>query len=144
MAFLLLQCKQHLVGKLNAAFTALFPDLGKCKLTSAFSAELLHVIRLRFCVCDKGVQGNHNRHTELLQVLNMLLQVDNPLLQCIQILCAKIRFRHAAVVFECTHGCNQHNGIRCQSCFPALDIEEFFSAEICAKAGLRNHIIREL
>ena len=74
----------------------------------------------------------------------MLLQVDNSFLQRVQILCAKIRFRHAAVVFECTHSCNQHNGIRCQSCFPALDIEEFFSAEICAKAGLRNHIIREL
>ena len=127
MAFLLLQCKQHLVGKLNAAFTALFPDLGKCKLTSAFSAELLHVIRLRFCVCDKGVQGNHNRHTELLQVLNMLLQVDNSFLQRVQILCAKIRFRHAAVVFECTHSCNQHNGIRCQSCFRHL-ISKNFSA----------------
>ena len=43
---------------------------------------------------------------------------------------------HAAVVFQCTHGCHQHCRIRMQACHPAFDIKELLCAQIGTEACL--------
>ena len=74
----------------------------------------------------------------------MLLQLDDALLQCFQILRTQICLCHATVVFQCTDGCDQYYGIGSKSCLTALDVEEFLCPQVCAEAGFCDAIVRHL
>ena len=74
----------------------------------------------------------------------MLLQVHDTLFQCFQVLCAQIGFRNAAVIFQCADSRNQYYGIGSKTRLTALDVEEFFSTQICAETGFRDAILCHL
>ncbi len=91
------------------------------------------------------VDGHHRRQTELVvNVVDMPLQVDQPLLQGLDILLRQIRDRDATVILERPHGRHDHRRRRLQSGFAALDVNELLGAEVGTEARLRHHVVREL
>ena len=80
----------------------------------------------------------------LADVLDVLLQVDCTGLERIQVFLAQFLFRHTAVVLECTDGCHEDNAVRMQAGLAALDVEEFFCAQVCTEACLGYRIVSQL
>ena len=58
----------------------------------------------------------------------MLLQIDDTLGKCIQILLGEIFSGNSTIILQSAHSCNQNYCIRLKTSLPALDIQELLSA----------------
>ena len=141
---LLLYGRKNLFRKCLSAGSAVCPDRCQGKLTVMLLAEVLDHLMLCFGVRNKGVDRNHCGYAELLQVFDVLAKIDKSLPQCLQILRLELCLRHTAVVFQCLYRCDNDCGIRCKTCCPALDIQEFLCSEVSAKACLRHNNVTKL
>ena len=86
LGWLVLQCLHYLFSQGNAALATLCPYLGQSELASPVFAELLDISIFCLGIGYEGIESNHHRHAELLEVLNVLLQIDNALFKGFQIL----------------------------------------------------------
>ena len=95
-------------------------------------------------IARETVDGNDNRHMELADVLNVLLQVDTASLEGVEVFCVQFLLRHAAVVLERANGRNNNSAVRLEASLAALDVKELLSTEVSTETGLCNGIIRKL
>ncbi len=67
-----------------------------------------------------------------------------PALERLQVLLLEVVLLDAAVHLQRADGGDQHHAVGLEPGLAALDVEEFFRAEIGAEAGFRHHIVGEL
>ena len=104
------------------------------------------------CHRCKRVDRDHDRYAETQGILDVVLHVARPAPQQVQVFirirgCQRLAGYHlgsAAVHLECAHGSNQHHHMWDQTRVAAFDIEEFFHADIRAKARFGDHVIGQL
>ena len=104
------------------------------------------------CVIGEGVDRHHHVHAVFERVLDVLDHVGQALLQQVEVLVGVFggqRFtshhlRAAAVHLEGADGGHQHHHIRDQPGVAALDVHEFFHADVRAEAGFGDDVIGHL
>ena len=90
------------------------------------------------------VDGHDRRHAELPDVLDVAAEIGAALLHRLDVLLAEVLLLDAAVHLHGAHRGDDHRRGRLQAGLAAFDVEEFFSAEIGAEAGLGHDIVGEL
>ena len=73
----------------------------------------------------------------------MLEQVRDTLFKCLDILVVQVSLCNSSVVLQCTNCCHDNNCTRMQIRHTALDIQEFFCAEVCTEACLCDRIVSQ-
>ena len=71
----------------------------------------------------------------------MAQQVRNALLQRRQVFVRQLFLVQAAVHLQCAHGADNNHRVRCQTGHTALDIQEFFRAQVGTEAGFGHGIV---
>ena len=135
--------RHHMVGERFRALRAFGPVRALEGFHAMLLAEGLDGIDFGFRVCDEVIDGNGNRHAELLHVFEMAAQVGTALLQGFDIFLLEIILGHTAMHLERADGGNDHRSRRVKTRLAALDIKEFFSAEISAEACFRDNEIHQ-
>lgn len=74
----------------------------------------------------------------------MAEEIRQPFFECFEVFGAEGFLGRTAVMFERTHGGDNHHRIRPQPRLAALNIQEFFGTEIRPEAGLGNHVVAKL
>ena len=77
-------------------------------------------------------------------VVDVALEVRDALFESSEILDLQLLDLGTAVELQRTHGGHYHDHVRPQAGLAALDVDEFFGAEIRAESGFGNHIVSEL
>ena len=133
-----------LLCEICTAFAALCEHFGKRNGRAQLLADPLHYGDLRIGIGVEAVDCHHYGHAVFAHVFQMRFQIDNAFFKRTDVFFAQIRFRHAAVVFECANGRDQHHAGGLKPRDTAFDVQEFFCAEICTEARLRNAVVGEL
>ena len=105
---------------------------------------ILHRLDLGVGVGIEMVDGDHRRHAELPDVLDVAAEIGAALLHRLDVLLAEVFLLDAAVHLHRAHGGDDDRGSRLQPGLAAFDVEEFFGAEIGAETGFGDDIVGEL
>ena len=89
------------------------------------------------------VDGDNRRHAELFYVLDVAAEIGAAFLHRLDVLLTEIFLLDAAVHLHRPHRRDDDCRGRLQAGLAALDVEEFFSAEIGAEAGFGHDIVGE-
>ena len=87
------------------------------------------------------IDRDHDRQPEFAQVLDMAGEVGDAFFDRLDVFRAERVARDAAVHFQRAHGGDDDRAGRRQAGGTALDVDEFFRAQIGAEAGLGHHDI---
>ena len=77
-------------------------------------------------------------------ILDVAAEIGAALLDRLDVFLAEIFLLDAAIHFHGAHGGDDDSGSRLEARLAALDVEEFFGAEIGAEAGLGDDVVGEL
>ena len=135
---------QHGLGQRLAALAALGKDLAQGAGHTGLAADVINNIHLLRSVGGEGIDGNADRQTKALQVLNVAGQVYAARAHGLGVGLAQIGLGHAAVGLERAHRGHQHNGGGVQPGIAALDVKELLRAQIRAEAGLGHNVVGQL
>ena len=105
---------------------------------------VLHRLDFGVGVGIEVVDRDHRRHAELLDVLDVAAEIGAALLHRLDVLLAEVFLLDAAIHLHGAHGGDDDRGRRLQAGLAALDVEEFFRAEIGAETGFGDDIVGEL
>ena len=135
---------QHLTRKLLAAFAALGEYLGQGNADAALCAVLSDELHLLGGIGREGVDGDNDRHAELLHVVQMGVEVADAALERAHVGGVQLGLGYAAVVLERADGRDEHDAVRRDAGLAALDVHELLCAEVRAEAGLGDGDVSEL
>jgi hypothetical protein len=87
------------------------------------------------------VDGDHGRHAELPDILDVTAEIGAALLDRLDVLLAEVFLLDAAIHLHGAHGGDDDRGRRLQAGLAALDVEELFRTEIGAETGFGDDIV---
>ena len=122
----------HVLRELRAARAALGPHFAENGPHTRFAAFFLNEREFLRRVVRETVDGHHGGHAVFGDVFDVAEQIGQAR--------GQIAF---AMVLERAHAGHDHAGVWHEIARRALDIQEFFRAQIRAEACLRHHIIGE-
>src|SRR5512136_73689 len=105
-------------------------------------------LNLGWCIGGKGVDRHNHIHTEFRCVMDVTLHVGQAFTQQVQVFVSvfggkrspRDHFRTTSVHLQGTHRSHQHNHLGNEAGIAALDVEEFFHANISPKPGFGDDI----
>ena len=103
-----------------------------------------HRFDLGVGVGDEVIDGDGDRHAELLHVLDMAAEIGETLLERLDILLLEIVLADAAMHLERAHRGDDDRRRRMKAGLAAFDVEEFLRTEIGAEARFGHDVIGEL
>ncbi len=103
----------------------------------------MHASQLRFRVAHEPVDRDDDRHAELADVGDVVLEVRQAALERGEIFLAERALVCAALHLERADGCDEHGGFRIEFPDAALDVEELLGAEIRSEAGFGDDHVGE-
>ena len=109
-----------------------------------FLAVGLDGVHFGIRVGDEVVDGDRDRHAELLHVLDVAAKVGAALLERFDVFLLEVFLGHATVHLEGADGGDDHRGGRLQARLAALDVEELLGPEVGTEARFRHHEIGKL
>src|SRR5699024_5782328 len=98
-------------------------------------------IDFRLGISGEAINGNNRLDTKTAHDFDMSLHVHTAFAQCFDVLDLEIAECHSAMRLEGSHRRHDNGRIRLQTCLAALDVKEFFSAQIGAESGLGNPLV---
>ena len=135
---------ENFFRKLDSAFAAFSPYFGECNINTEFFAFFSDKLKFRFCIGRESVDCNHAWESVILRyVFHVLQEIWNTLFECFEVFVIEVSLCNAAVIFQCSYGCNNNCRIRSEACFSALDVNEFFCSEVSSETCFRDNDISE-
>ena len=143
----------HSLGQVCRALAAFHPVAGDDRIFSAgFDSAFADQFDFGRGVILEAVDRHNHRDAEALGILDVGLQVGQTRFEQFQVLfgvfgsqrCASRDSWSAAVHLERAHGGNHHHAVGDQAGVAALDVEEFFHADVGAETGFGDHVIGQL
>ncbi|KXT85823.1 hypothetical protein STRDD11_00199 [Streptococcus sp. DD11] len=132
----------HLFRQLSAAFPALGPDVGDDDINAAFLAGVIDSLQFGLGIQREFIDCHDCGQTvDILDIFQMLVQIGQTICNSLHILCGQVALGYAAVHLKGPNGGYQHDSRRPQARHPALDVNEFFSSQICSKSGFSDRIV---
>ena len=131
--------------QVRAAFAAFAPHFGQRYFHAVFGTGRLNQGEFGVGVGNEAVDGDdHGQAEDGFEVGDVFEQVGQAALQGFEVFRAQLFFGHAAVVFECAHGGDDHGGIGFEAGKAAFDVAEFFRTQIGAEAGFGNGVVGQM
>ena len=146
-------CLDHRFSQTNGALATLHPVGADDGVFSAsFEGSLADQFHFGRGIVFEGVDRHHHVDAEFLGVADVVLQVAKTSTQQVQVLfgvgsrqrATGDDFRSTAVHLEGAHRGDHHHHLRDQTGVAALDIHEFFHADVSAKARFGDDVIGQL
>ena len=107
-------------------------------------AVVFNGLNLGFRVKGKVVDGHDNRQTIALHVLDVAVQVGQPLLQCRQLFIFQVSQGRTTVVFQCPHRSHDYQCVRRLAQYRPLDVQELLGPQISTEAGFSYRVVCQL
>ena len=105
---------------------------------------LLAQVELLLAVGRKPVERDDHGHSELLHVLDVLVEVRKPLLEVLEVGGPDVALIHAAVHLKRSYARNQDGRIRLQTGDPADDVVELLATQVGCESALCDDIVCHL
>ena len=129
-------------GERFAAFAAMRPYFAQRDFHAALGAGFFYQRQFGVAVALEAVDGDDHRQAEgVFQVVDVFEQVGQAFFQRGDVFRAERVFADAAVVFERAHGGDDDGAVGLEPALTAFDVDEFFRAQIRAKARLGHGVV---
>ena len=102
---------------------------------------LTHQCDLFLRIGSEAIEGNDDRLPEALEVLDMAIEVSQPMTDALDILRLEILLIDTTVHLQPAEGSHEDGECRLEACRAALDVVELLCAKVRTEACLRDRVV---